>query len=78
MLKIAKNFNGYIVFIVVMNFREHFSIAKIFPSRFPGIFANIFQHKIIPIYSMPCTETEPLRHCGDVATFLRMKKCVPS
>ena len=51
---IAKNFNGYIVFIVGMNFRKHFSTAKIFPSRFPGIFANIFntfKHKIIPVYS---------------------------
>ena len=48
---IAKNFNGYIVLIVVMNFRKNFSIAKIFPSRFPGIFANILKRKIIPVYS---------------------------
>ena len=48
---IAKNFNGYIVFIVVMNFRKNFSIAKIFSSRFLGIFANIFKCKIIPVYS---------------------------
>ena len=49
---IAKNFNGYIVFTVVMNFRKNFSIAKIFPSRSPGIFANIFKRKIIPVYSI--------------------------
>ena len=30
----AKNFNGYIVIKVVMNFRKNFSIAKVFPSRF--------------------------------------------
>ena len=48
---IAKNFNGYIVFIVVTNFRKDFSIAKNFPSRFPDIFANIFKRKIIPVYS---------------------------
>ena len=47
---IAKNPKGYIVFIVVMNFHKNFSITKIFPSRFPGIFANIFKHKIIPVY----------------------------
>ena len=40
---IAKNFNGYIVFIVVMNFCKNFSILEIFPSRFPGIFAKIFK-----------------------------------
>ena len=39
---IAKNFNGYIMFIVVVNFRKNLLIPKIFPSRFPGIFANIF------------------------------------
>ena len=49
---IAKNLNGYIVFIVVMDFRKNFSIAKIFPSKFPGIFANIFKRKIIPVYSI--------------------------
>ena len=27
-----------------------FSITKIFPLKFPGIFANIFQRKIIPVY----------------------------
>ena len=48
---IANNFDSYIAFIVVVNFRKHFSITNIFPSRFPGIFANIFQHKIILIYS---------------------------
>ena len=46
-----KKFNGYIVFIVVINFCKNFSIAKIFPSRFPGIFTNTFQCKIIPVYS---------------------------
>ena len=49
---IAKNFNGYIVFIVVTNFRKDFSIAKNFPSRFPDIFANIFKRKIIPVYNI--------------------------
>ena len=43
----AKNFNGYIVIIVVMKI----SIAKIFPSKLSAIFANIFQRKIIPVYS---------------------------
>ena len=32
-------------------FSQKISIAKIFPSKFPVIFANIFQHKIIPVYS---------------------------
>ena len=44
---IVKNFNGYIVIIAVMNFHQKISIVKICPSNFPGIFANIFQHKII-------------------------------
>ena len=44
---IAKNFNGYIIIIVVMNIDKDFSIAKFFSSRFRGIFANIFQCKII-------------------------------
>ena len=48
---IAKNFNVYIVFIVVMNFRKNFSIAKFFPSRFPGIFTILFKRKTIPVYS---------------------------
>ena len=48
---IAKNFSGYMVIIVVMNFRRKISIAKIFPSKFPVICANIFQRKIIPVYS---------------------------
>ena len=43
---IAKNFNDYIVFIVVMNFRKNFS------SRFPGISANTFKRKIVPVYSI--------------------------
>ena len=43
---IAKNVGGYIVIIVVIN------VGKNFPSKFPGIFANIFQRKIIPVYSM--------------------------
>ena len=47
-----KNFNRCIVIIVVMNFHKNFSITKIFPSRSPGIFANIFQCKIIPVYSI--------------------------
>ena len=50
---IAKSFNGYVVIVVVTNFRKNFSIAKIFRSRFPGIFANIFKLKIIPAYSIP-------------------------
>lgn len=33
-------------------FSPKFSIAKIFPSRFPGIFTNVFQRKIIPVYIM--------------------------
>ena len=48
---IAKNFNRYAVIIVMMNFLRNFSISKTFPSRFPGIFANSFQRKIIPVYS---------------------------
>ena len=56
MFEITKNtiteiFNGYIVIRIVINF-HNFWIAKIFPSRFPGIFANIFQRKIIPVYSI--------------------------
>lgn len=49
---IAKNFTGYIVIIIVMNFPKKFSIANIFPSRFSGVFANMFQHKIIRVYSI--------------------------
>ena len=51
MFDIAKVFSGYIVIIVVMNFRQRFSIANTFSSRFPGIFTNIFQCKIIPVYN---------------------------
>ena len=49
---IAKNFNGDIAFIVTMNFRKNFSIAKIFPSSFPGLFTNIVKRKRIPVYSI--------------------------
>ena len=48
---IATNFNVCIVFIAVMNFRKKFFNCKNFLSRFPGIFANIFKRKIIPVYS---------------------------
>ena len=48
---IAENFDRYIVVILIMNFHKKISTAKVFPSNFPGIFANIFQHKIIPVYS---------------------------
>ena len=48
----AKNFNGYRVIIVMTKFCKNCSIAKLFPSRFPGISTNIFQHKIIPVYSL--------------------------
>ena len=48
---IAKNFNSYIVIMVVINVRMNFLIAIVFPSKFPAIFANIFQHKIILVYS---------------------------
>ena len=34
-----------------MSLHQNCSITKIFPSRFPGIFATIFQLKIIPVYS---------------------------
>ena len=54
---IEKNFNGCTVSIVMINFRKNFSIAKNFLSRFPGIFANIFQHKIIPVYSIGSQST---------------------
>ena len=37
---VAKDFNGYMVIIVVMNFCKGFLIAK------------IFQHKIIPVYGI--------------------------
>mgnify|MGYP001795051126 CR=1 len=47
---IAKNFKGFIVIIVMKNFCKNFLISKIFPLRFPGIFANVFQCKIIPVY----------------------------
>ena len=48
---ITKNVDGYTVIVVVINFWQNLSIAKIFPSRFPGIFANTVQRKIIPVYS---------------------------
>ena len=31
-------------------FSQKISVAKIFPFKFPAIFANIFQLKIIPVY----------------------------
>ena len=46
---IIKYFNVYIVSIVVLNFRKFFSI---FLLKFPGIFGKIFQHDVIPFYSM--------------------------
>ena len=49
-------FSGCMVIIVQMNFLKNFSIAKIFPSKFPGIFTNIFQRKIIPAYSTESVE----------------------
>ena len=33
-------------------FSQKMSVAKIFPSKFPAIFTNIFQRKIIPVYSI--------------------------
>ena len=42
---IAKHFDDYVKIIAVMNFRKNF------PFKFRGIFANIFQRKIIPVYS---------------------------
>ena len=41
-----KNYDRKKISIVVINFRTKFS------SRFPGIFANIFRCKIIPVYSI--------------------------
>ena len=35
-----------------MNFRKKFSIAKIFPLRFLGIFVNIYPQTISPVYSI--------------------------
>ena len=54
---IAKTFDGYIVIIVMMNFRKYFSIMKIFPSRFPEIFVNSSQRKIILVYSIGSQST---------------------
>ena len=48
---IGMNLNGYIVIIAVINFCKNFSIAKTFPLKFPTIFKNSFQRKIIPLYS---------------------------
>ena len=51
--KIEKNPNGYnIVIIVVINFHKDFSVVKIFPSKVPRICSNIFQRKIIAVYSI--------------------------
>lgn len=36
----------------MINFHKNFSIAKIFPSKFTGIFANIVQRKIMLVYSI--------------------------
>ena len=49
---IKKMFNACIVIIVVMNFHKNVSIVKFFPSKFPGILANIFRRKIISVYNM--------------------------
>ena len=46
-----KKFRWLLVIIVVVNFRKDCSTAKIFLSKFLGIFADIFQHKIIPVCS---------------------------
>ena len=35
---IAKDVNGYIVIIVVMNFYNNFSITQMFSMKFPGMF----------------------------------------
>ena len=44
---------GSMLYIIgVMNFHKIFSIAKGFPSRFPAIFANIFERMIIPDYGI--------------------------
>lgn len=47
---IVKKLSGYIVIVVVMNFHQNVSIAKIFSVKFPGIFTNTFEHKQIPVY----------------------------
>ena len=39
---IAKIFNGYTVFIVVMNFRKNFSIAKVFSIKVSWHFRKYF------------------------------------
>ena len=57
MLKIAKKYDRKDVQCLCSNygrgeFLQQFSIARIFSSKFPAIFTNIFQHKIIPVYSI--------------------------
>ena len=62
MLEIAKKDDCKTIqcYIAVKTLRKNFSIAKIFPSKFLGIFANIFQRKIIPVYSsFSCLWVEP-------------------
>ena len=41
-----------IVIIVVMDFRKNFEIPITFSVEFPGIFANNFQCKKVPVYSI--------------------------
>ena len=48
----ARNFNCYVVISVAIISHKKLNILKHFPSKFPGIFANLFQRKIIPVYSM--------------------------
>ena len=47
---IAKGFDGCIVIIVMMKFPQKFFNRK-HTLKFPGVFANIFQYKIISVYS---------------------------
>lgn len=56
---IAKDFNGYIAIIEVMNFCKDLSIAKLFSVMFPGIFINIFPSASEFQYTPVCLYVRP-------------------
>ena len=59
MFKIAKKFRWL---YSRHGFLQTFSIASIFPSGFPGIIKNIFQHKIILVYSIFNEQLRNIHH----------------
>ena len=72
-----KKFQWLYMIIVVMNFRKNVSIAKVFPPSFPGIFANIFKCKIIPVYQCCHQWAGPLCVCPTTPLVLQLDLAFP-